>query len=73
MSNLNLVACPACGESISREAFSRPHCGKPMRSRPIDLLASIGVGYVLLAIALPIVGVIVMLASGLISRLIGHH
>jgi len=73
MSNPNLVACPACGESISPEAFSCPHCGKPMRSRPIDWLASLGLAYVLAAIAVPIIAVIVMLASGWISRLTGHQ
>jgi hypothetical protein len=73
MSNPNLVTCPACGGSISPEAFSCPHCGKPLRSRPGDWLASLGLVYVLGLIALPIIGVIVVYASGWISRLTGHH
>jgi hypothetical protein len=71
--NPNLVACPACGGSISPEAFSCPHCGKPLRSRPADWLASLGLAYVVLAIALPIITVIVMFASGWVWRLTGHR
>jgi hypothetical protein len=44
MSNPNLVACPACGEGISHDAFSCPHCGKPLRSRPIDWAAALYLG-----------------------------
>jgi predicted nucleic-acid-binding Zn-ribbon protein len=26
---MGLITCPACGGTVSYEAFSCPHCGKP--------------------------------------------
>jgi hypothetical protein len=34
--NLNLVACPDCGASISSRAEACPHCGCPMAKPPVQ-------------------------------------
>lgn len=39
---MTLISCPECGQSISDEAYSCPHCGKPMRRPPT---AVVGYGY----------------------------
>jgi hypothetical protein len=39
MSQGNVTACPACAGTVSQDAYSCPQCGKPLRVRPIDIMA----------------------------------
>jgi endogenous inhibitor of DNA gyrase (YacG/DUF329 family) len=37
----SLVPCPLCGGTVSSDAYSCPHCGKPLRMRLIDIWAKV--------------------------------
>jgi uncharacterized paraquat-inducible protein A len=39
MSENSFIACPACGATASSDAYSCPQCGKPLRTRPSDIMA----------------------------------
>jgi hypothetical protein len=38
---MTLIPCPECAREISDDAYSCPHCGKPMRQQPVQF----GYGY----------------------------
>lgn len=54
MSSPPLFPCPACGASLSRDAYACPKCGKPIRATPINLLAKIVIGALAFMIIVPL-------------------
>jgi hypothetical protein len=44
MSENSFIPCPACGATASRDAYSCPQCGKPLRARPSDIMAALYLG-----------------------------
>jgi hypothetical protein len=54
MNIANLIACPDCGASVSRRAYSCPHCGRKIRSMPINILAAAVLGAILFCVCAPI-------------------
>jgi hypothetical protein len=51
----NLIACPDCRASVSRKAYSCPHCGRKIRSMPVNILAAAILGAIVFCIFAPIV------------------
>jgi hypothetical protein len=54
MNIANLITCPDCGASVGRKAYSGPHCGRKIRSMPINILAAAIFGAVLVCIGAPV-------------------
>jgi hypothetical protein len=48
----SLVPCPLCGGTVSSDAYSCPHCGKPLRMRLADIYAKVQLGFLAVALAL---------------------
>jgi RNA polymerase subunit RPABC4/transcription elongation factor Spt4 len=44
MSDGNFIACPACRATVSQDAYCCPQCGKPLRTRPSDIMAILYLG-----------------------------
>jgi hypothetical protein len=59
MNSPNLVPCPDCGASVSRNAYTCPQCGRKIRSTPINLVAKFVIGAVAACILVPILWTVV--------------
>jgi RNA polymerase subunit RPABC4/transcription elongation factor Spt4 len=52
MSDGSFIACPACEATVSQDAYSCPQCGKPLRTRPSDIMAILYLGSTAAAVLL---------------------
>lgn len=61
-----LKDCPECGKSVSTEAFSCPHCGKPLRRPPPPprpaAAGSSGCAIAAAVVILPILGLSILMS-----------
>jgi predicted amidophosphoribosyltransferase len=48
----SLVPCPLCGGTVASDAYSCPHCGKPLRMKLIDIWARVQLGFFIFALAM---------------------
>ena len=59
-----MIPCPDCGHTVSRQALACPSCGRQMRSTPINKIGSFLIWAFGIIVLVPIVFIAVLFVAG---------